>query len=94
MRQGGEGDGGAARGDGDEEEMKRMEREDAWGPGAPTPVAPLHLCLFNYLHKIYHVHVQNGYAYASPPSSPVYASRPIIAQFVEDPQPAGAGNNL
>ncbi len=32
---------------------------------------PLHLRLFNYHHHHHPVHVQNGYAYASPPNSPV-----------------------
>ena len=64
-----------------------MEREDTWRPGSQRPVTPLHLCLFNYLlhRKHLHVHVQNGYAYESPPSPPVYASRPILGRF-EDPQ--------
>lgn len=66
------------------EEMKRAEREDSWGPGTPTAVAPLHLCLFN-LQLPPPPFIQNGYAYASPPSSPVCASRPILAWF-EDPQ--------
>src|SRR5258706_3624009 len=85
VHQGGEGGGGAARGGGDEEEMKRVVRADPWRPSTPKPVAPLPLCLFNYFHHLYHLHVQNGYAYASPPSSPISASRPILAQF-EDPQ--------
>jgi len=57
-----------------------VERQDSWRPGTPTPVAPLHLRLFHHDH-----HVQNGYAYANPPRSPVYAVRPILVQF-EDPQ--------
>ena len=60
-----------------------------------TPVTPLHPHLFDYYH------IQNGYAYAGPPSSPIYASppsshaytgRPTLMQF-EYPQapqqPAG-----
>ena len=67
--------------------MERVERVDYWRFGTPTRVAPLHLCLVNCLHNIYHVHVQNGNAYAGPPSSPVYTSRLILALF-RDPQPA------
>src|SRR5258706_8170300 len=84
-RRGGEGGGGGARGDGDEEEMKRVEGDDTWRPGTPMPVAPLHLCLFNYLLHLNLLHAQNGYAYASAPSSPVHAGRPTLARF-EDPQ--------
>ena len=37
---------------------------------------------------VHNAHYQNGYAHASPPSSPVYASRFILAHF-EDPQEWG-----
>ena len=63
-------------------------RDDSWRPVTVTPVALLHLRLFNYmcnLHYLVHVHVQNEYAYARPPSPLVYASRFILAQL-EDPQ--------
>src|SRR5258706_15777777 len=79
VRRGGQGGDGAALGDGDKEDVKKVEREDPRRSGTQTPFTPLHLCLFNYLH------LQNGYACASPPSSPVYASRPILTQL-EDPQ--------
>jgi hypothetical protein len=83
-----------------EEEMNSAQKEDAWRPGTPipeqpmphfpsTPVAPLHPHLFDYRH---HHHVQNGYAYASPPSSPVYSRRSTLAQFEyqqASQQPAG-----
>ena len=68
----------------------------------PTPVAPLHLRLFNclyHLHYIYHLHVQNGYAYTSPPKPLVYANRPLLGQF-EDPKAVetthkeGAGSSI
>ena len=82
-----------------EEEMNEAQKEDVWRPGTPipeqpiphfpsTPVASVHPRLFDYHHH----HVQNGYTCASPPSSPVYARRPTLAQF-EYPQasqqPAG-----
>ena len=54
----------------------------------PTPVAPLHLRLFNdldRLHYIYHLHLQHGYACASPPS-PLYASRLLLAQLIHTRQ--------
>ena len=73
-----------------EEEMERVEREDARRPDTPipeqpmphipsTPVAPLHLRLFD------HHHVQNGYAYACPPSSPVYAGPPSSPVYARRP---------
>ena len=80
-----------------EEEMGRVEREDGWRPDTPipeqsmphrpsTPIVPLHPHFFD------HQHVQNGYAYAGPPSSPVYTRRPTLAQFEYQQapqQPAG-----
>lgn len=77
-----------------EEEMKKVEREDAWRPTTPipeqpmphfpsAPVAPLHSRLFDHHH--HHHHAWNGYAYASPPSSPACARRPTLPQF-EYPQ--------
>ena len=86
-----------------EEEMGRVEREDARRPDTPipeqsmphlpsTPIVPLQPHLFDHQHVQHVQHVQNGYAYAAPPSSPVYARRPTLAQF-EYPQalqqPAG-----
>ena len=74
---------------GREDEMNRMGREDTWGPGTVIPgqpmphlpctlVTPFHPHLFNH----HHIHpVQNGYGYASAPSSPVYARRPTVARF-------------
>ena len=42
---GGEGGHGASRGDGVEEAMKRVEREDSWRPGISIfPVHPSRLC--------------------------------------------------
>ena len=58
-----------------------MKREDAWRPGTPireqpmrhSPVLPSHLIprLFHHVHVH---HVQQGCAYASPPSSPILHS--------------------
>ena len=74
---------------GREDEMNRVGREDAWGPGTMIPghpmphfpctlVTPLHPHLFDHHHNH---HVQNGYGYASAANSPVYARRPTVARF-------------
>ena len=71
-----------------EEVMNRVKREGAWGPisrfqnglclttrySSPT----LHPLLFDHDHAHY---VQDGYAYASPPSIPIYARRSTCTQF-------------
>ena len=70
------------------EEMEKVEREDVQRPGTPiperpmphlpsTPVRPLPPHLFDhYQHR-----AQNGYAYASPPGSPVHVRRATLAQY-------------
>jgi len=74
------------------EEVEQVEREDARRSETPildrpmphfpsTPVRPLPPHLFDH-----HQHrAQTGYAYASPPSSPVHVRRPTLVQ-IEYPQ--------
>ena len=70
------------------EEMEWVEREDVQTPGTPiperpmphlpsTPVRPLPPHLFDH-----HQHrARNGYAYASPPGSPVHIRRATLVQY-------------
>ena len=73
-----------------EENMEGVETEGVRSPATPTPERPMSylpstptwpstVCLVDQ-HQHQH-HAQSGYAYASPPSSPVHVRRPSLALF-------------
>ena len=61
--------------------MKSVEGKDSWRPGTRR-LSRLYTWISSTTsNRLYYLHVKNGYANASPPSSPVYTSRPTFAQF-------------